>query len=180
MFENFKLHLKGTYENKEVDYWLQLKGEQKYLELLYLLDEEDRCWLNVKDLYRYDKRLQSNIFRYFCMFEEYLRALMSNQAGDINIDDTEKLCQIFKIEPKFKNKKILKLHRYLDKLDFFELIPLVINIQDMHGYQIEKFNLQNNLLALKSVRNCICHNRLLLLEQLSECSINGVHDNSLC
>lgn len=179
MFEDFKSGLIDKYEDRDVDYWLKLKGEYKYLALMQLLDAEDRTWHNIDDLYRYDKRLQINIFRYFCMFEEYLRALIANQTGNITINDTQKLHNIFEKVPKFSIKNGMNLGENLDQLVFYELIQLVQMLKSNDNYNPPLEHFGDNLLALKKMRNCICHNRLLMLEPLLPCYINGEQSSSL-
>lgn len=63
---------------KDIQKWLNLKGEQKYLEFSNLLLKSNiECnWKNLDNLYRYDKRLLINLFKYMCPFEEYIRALL--------------------------------------------------------------------------------------------------------
>lgn len=66
----------------EVDKWIRLKGEQKYLQFAGILKEHDQpvTWQNISELYRYDKRLLINLFKYLSFFEEYLRALVWNAS----------------------------------------------------------------------------------------------------
>lgn len=179
MFEDFKSRLIGKYVESEVDYWLKLKGEYKYLSLMQLLDAEDRTWHNIDDLYRYDKRLQINIFRYFCMFEEYLRALIANQTRNITIIDVNGLESIFDIIPKYNIKNGVNLGENLDQLVFYELIQLVQMLKSKDDYNPPLEHLDDNLLALKKMRNCICHNRLLFLEPLLPCYVDNVKNASL-
>lgn len=68
----------------EVDKWIHLKGEQKYLQFAGILKKHDQpvTWQNISELYRYDKRLLINLFQYLSFFEEYLRALVWNASEE--------------------------------------------------------------------------------------------------
>lgn len=68
----------------EVDKWIRLKGEQKYLQFADILKEHRQpvTWQNISELYRYDKRLLINLFQYLSFFEEYLRALVWNASEE--------------------------------------------------------------------------------------------------
>lgn len=70
-------------ENKtEVDKWIGLKGEQKYLQFAEILRRHNISitWQAISGLYRYDKRLLINIFKYLSFFEEFLRAQVWNTS----------------------------------------------------------------------------------------------------
>ena len=65
---------------EEIEKWLVLKGEIKYMHFVALLKSKavPVLWQTLKDTYRYDKRLLVNSFKYLSFFEEYLRALLWN------------------------------------------------------------------------------------------------------
>ena len=56
---------------KDIEKWLSIKCEQKYRRFAELLKENgiETTWKNISELYRYDKRLLFNAFRYIS-FEE--------------------------------------------------------------------------------------------------------------
>jgi len=64
----------------EIDKWIALKGEIKYMRFVALLQANNVPveWQVLRDAYRYDKRLLVNIFKYFSFFEEFLRAQIWN------------------------------------------------------------------------------------------------------
>ena len=72
-------------ENSEdIERWFSIKCPQKYRRFAELLESngEESTWCRVKDLYRYDKRLIFNSFRYISFLEEYLRAIVVRSEGD--------------------------------------------------------------------------------------------------
>ncbi len=76
-------------ENKEdIEKWFSIKSERKYREYAELLREKglETTWSSITSLYRYDKRLIFNSFRYISFLEEYLRAKVVNSEG--NTDET--------------------------------------------------------------------------------------------
>lgn len=64
----------------EIEKWIALKGEIKYLRFADLLRTNNVTveWCFLRDTYRYDKRLLINIFKYCSFFEEFLRAQIWN------------------------------------------------------------------------------------------------------
>ena len=72
-------------ENSEdIERWFSIKCPQKYRRFAELLESngEESTWSRIKDLYRYDKRLIFNSFRYISFLEEYLRAIVVRSEGD--------------------------------------------------------------------------------------------------
>lgn len=65
---------------EEVERWIALKGEKKYLEFASILEQLhiEITWDNLKDIYKYDKRLLVNCFKYLSFYEEFLRAQIWN------------------------------------------------------------------------------------------------------
>lgn len=122
----------------DIDKWINIKGEIKYLEFAKILkDINCECtWKNVSNLYRYDKRLQINIFKYMSFFEEYIRA-------------------------KLWNENIYKDYKDLNKKTMNELIDYIYknsNIIEKYFSCIEK----NKLLNVKELRNTISHNDIVI------------------
>lgn len=68
---------------KEIDKWVSLKGEKKYLEFVKVFKEKDITitWKKLDDTFRYDKRLLINLFKYLSFFEDYLRAIVWNYSS---------------------------------------------------------------------------------------------------
>lgn len=63
---------------EEIEKWLRVKGEEKYSQFANMLHDIEipLTWENISDLYRYDKRLLFNSFKYLSFFEEYARAII--------------------------------------------------------------------------------------------------------
>lgn len=134
----------------DVDKWVAIKGEQKYLRFANMLSENKLpvTWCNVSVLYRYDKRLLINIFKYMSFLEELLRALVWN---------------ISKIEYKELEKRYLK-----------EVMDKVIKHKDkiaLPGFSINV--LEENYKYINYLRNQISHNKIVL-----ECCMDnkGIND----
>ena len=53
--------------SNEIEKWLALKGETKYMRFVTLLQTNNVSveWEVLRDTYRYDKRLLVNLFKYF-------------------------------------------------------------------------------------------------------------------
>ena len=68
---------------EEINKWIMLKGEQKYMRFVALLKQNNVNvkWNTLRDTYRYDKRLLVNLFKYLSFFEEFLRAQIWNASS---------------------------------------------------------------------------------------------------
>lgn len=55
---------------EEINKWIMLKGEQKYMRFVALLKQNNVNvkWNTLRDTYRYDKRLLVNLFKYHYHF----------------------------------------------------------------------------------------------------------------
>ena len=133
-------------ENKEeIDKWLALKGEAKYLEFASLLElySVPIYWNSLNNIYRYDKRLLINIFKYMSFFEEFLRAQIWNMS-EIAYSN---------LESAYLRETIDKVIELKDKTDFREFsIDTLIKYRD----------------SIKYLRNRISHNKIMLTSKLDD------------
>jgi hypothetical protein len=125
----------------DIEKWMSIKCEQKYRQFAVLLEKEgvETTWKKVADLYRYDKRLLFNAFRYISFEEEYLRA----KAVRVS-EDQEKEYK------KLQGKTMDGLIKELKDSD-------LIGDDEMRG--LEK---------VKALRNAVSHNRIILEEKDAE------------
>lgn len=125
--------------SEEIEKWLALKGETKYLRFAELLNENGIPvkWEILKDTYRYDKRLLVNVFKYLSFFEEFLRA----QIWNINKTEYEKIEQSF----------------------LCEAIDKVLTIKDKIDYKgFSTATLEQSKDKINLLRNCVAHNKIIL------------------
>ncbi|MDR0850758.1 MAG: hypothetical protein LBN07_04785 [Christensenellaceae bacterium] len=109
-------------QNKEeIEKWLYVKGEEKYNEYFIILEKYNikTTWESLSQLYRYDKRLIFNLFKYFSMFEEYLRAIIlrHNKQTDYEVLNRQLFSVIIK-----RNKDVLEKYFNYEQLE--QLIEL--------------------------------------------------------
>ncbi len=92
----------------EIEKWIALKGEQKYLRFVKLLIANNITveWCVLIDLYRYDKRLLITLFKYLSFFEEFLRAQIWN-FSKINYKKLEDAYLNKTIDEVIKNKNLI-------------------------------------------------------------------------
>lgn len=136
---------------QDIDYWIALKGEKKYLEFIKLLKENDEkvYWTIVKDTYRYDKRLLVNIFKYLSFFEEFLRTQIWNIS-----EQTYKA-----IEEKFLREIIQTIIELKDKICFQE-------------FSIR--NLENSKNQINYLRNRVSHNKIILTSKCEGADLKAI------
>lgn len=128
-----------TLHSAEIEKWLALKGETKYLRFAELLTKNGISvkWQTLKDTYRYDKRLLVNVFKYLSFFEEFLRA----QIWNIN-------------KATYKKVEKSSLSDVIDKI-----LPIKDKI-DYSGFSITA--LEQNKDKINCLRNRVAHNKIIL------------------
>lgn len=135
----------------DAERWIGLKGEKKYLEFVKILEDRNVPvkWVLLDDLYRYDKRLLINIFKYLSFYEEFLRALIWNVSQEsYNILAEDYLKNI--IEEVIKNET---------KINYKEF-----NIQ----------NLKQNKTYINYLRNRVSHNKIILTSSIENLSVKEI------
>lgn len=137
--------------SEEIEKWLALKGETKYMRFAELLTKNDIPvkWEFLKDTYKYDKRLLVNVFKCLSFFEEFLRA------------------QIWNINKTSYNK--------LEKSSLFEVIEAILNIKD--GIDYSGFSivaLEQNSDKINYLRNRVAHNKIILESERDGANIKDI------
>lgn len=135
----------------EIEKWLALKGETKYLRFAKLLTKNNIPvrWVTLKDTYRYDKRLLVNIFKYLSFFEEFLRA------------------QIWNISK--------SSYQRVEDCLLREVIEEVITIKDKISYNEFSIDaLVQNKGLVNYLRNRVAHNKIILESKKSGANINNI------
>lgn len=124
---------------EEIDKWIALKGEAKYLKFVAILKANNVpvIWSSLSETYRYDKRLLINVFKYMSFFEEFLRAQIWN-VSKITYN---------KLESALLNDAIDKVIELKDHICF-------------QGFFIN--NLIENRGYINYLRNRISHNKIML------------------
>ena len=98
----------------------------------------ETTWKNIVDLYRYDKRLIFNVFRYVSFLEEYLRAIVVRNNEREDAYDQWQMTKMKQLED-----RIIELHR-----------------EGKSG--IDNGSLEEDIDNVRELRNIISHNRILV------------------
>lgn len=124
---------------QEIDKWISLKGEKKYLEFIKVLKNQglEITWKKLDDAFRYDKRLLINLFKYLSFFEDYLRAIVWN----------------------YGNKTYKKLEDSYLK-DVIDEVLSIADSLDIKGFNINK--LEENKHYINELRNRVSHNKIII------------------
>lgn len=178
MTPNELLHLM-TYDNeqqlKEAQKYISLKGVVQYKRALnYCLESSlSPSYTNVSALYRYDKRLRDNLYRYLGTAEEYMRAIIGNYYED----NYGGLIKTKTFETKYNRFNSVSLT--LEQLTLGELILIVLKNTEPFQEIYDVENLKINLNALRALRNKVGHHNFLLSEKYEPCIVDGETLNSL-
>lgn len=124
---------------EEIDKWISLKGEKKYLEFIKTLKDHNIAitWKKLDDTFRYDKRLLINLFKYLSFFEDYLRAIVWNHSS--------------------------KTYKKIEQSFLSEVIEEVINLNsplNIKGFDFNK--LRVNKEYINCLRNRVSHNKIII------------------
>ncbi|WP_412031691.1 hypothetical protein [Metamycoplasma buccale] len=131
----------------EIQEFIELKGESKLNEFVEILKTNNELcsWKYVLDLYRYDKRLLINIFKYLSFFEEFL-------ISQLKLENYKKCKMSMKsiMEEIINNKTIIEYNDF-DNIFF-----------------------KNNYEALNKLRNNVCHNKIIINVTYKNQNINKI------
>lgn len=123
----------------EIEEWISLKGERKYLEFVKLFRKKhiEVTWKKLDDAFRYDKRLLINLFKYLSFFEDYLRAIVWNYSS--------------------------LTYKKLEKSFLIDVIEEVINttgILSIKGFDLELLKINKDY--INYLRNRVSHNKIII------------------
>lgn len=153
-----------------------LKGYKRYETLLkFILSKSGKdsvTYKSLSDSYKYDVRIRRTIIKYLIMYEEYLKACISNNI-DFQFENEEEFksnySNLFTSNTKLENK-LLKLFRekdikylssLLDELTFYDITEIINCIIDNAFY---KTNIDSNALnTIREMRNAVMHHKILPL-----------------
>lgn len=172
---------KNEQEKEEAEFYLSVKGFELHRRILDYLGcdfEKSKIeWPKIANVLRTDKALRDIIYKYLATLEEYIRAFISNKYIIDNvqqkfwIDGTSKR-QENKIKTNIASGK--NLFDVLEDTDFGSLIQQVKNLPDGDKKQLfgDAYS-DNNLVAVKELRNAVSHHKFLAGYKLKTCSVDG-------
>ena len=171
-FDNVKIKEEDIPRAKQAIY---SKGIEKHIIILEMLkpwvEEEKVPYEYIASFYRYDKRLRKVLFVFISYLEEYYRSIILDKYR-------------FDWSGLYRNRYLASLlHKYkdmdkaLEKLDFSHLINQIYKTRDAFDNIFvfpDNAHLKKNKDALIELRNCVMHNRFLLLYRgYKECYVDG-------
>lgn len=168
-----------TYEDElqieEAQKYIALKGIVQYQRVIGFCRSQNEAlnYTKVSALYRYDKRLRDNLYIYLATVEEFMRACLGNKFED-NESELVKTAQFVA-----KQKQHQSVSLTLEQLTLGSLIEMVLKNQGVFANYYDLSNIKMNLNALRVLRNKVSHHNFLLSETYSECSVDGLVDNTL-
>ena len=178
------IDFKDDNERCEALFYVNMKGI--YLHSLivnYLLKDSNKTkvsWKQVSDELRNDKGLRDALYIYLATLEEYIRAYISNKYEDNTNQSFWINGKGERNSIKDKINKNVPLFEILQEVDFGTLIKQVQNlpqsdIKELFGDVATDENLQ----AIKELRNCIGHHKFLKTYEFKACTVNDNESSSL-
>lgn len=168
-----KMTYSDDHEMQQAKKYINLKGIAQHQRIINYLNVEKPTYKEVSDLYKYDKRLRNILYIYIATVEEFLRAII----GNIYEDKFNNLNKSKAFLKKFKSIKSVSFT--LEQLTLGQLIEVIIlNSKDFENLY-DLVHLEENLQALRILRNKVSHNNFLLSEKYNYCFVNDIKANSL-
>ena len=181
-----QIHFNKDEERKKAEFYLDMKGIAFHKSIIdYLCENYEKTipveWSDLSNELRSDKALRDVLYKYLATLEEYIRAYISNKyENDIQqvfwVDDRR--YEYNKIKTQLVNGK--PLFKTLEDVDFGTLIKQVKHMPELDRKQLfGNVGSDENLDAIKELRNAVSHHKYLKLCQLKNCTVDGNKSDSL-
>ena len=180
-----QIHFNSDDEREKAEFYLEMKGIAFHKIVVdFLCQNQNKTipieWTDVSNEVRSDKTLREVLYKYLATLEEYIRAYVSNKYED----DTR---QDFWINGQMKNNKIktklskgTPLFQTLEGTDFGTLIKQVYSMpEDDIEKLFDNVGTEQNLEAVKELRNAVSHHEFLQCFKFKSCTVDGFSSNSL-
>ena len=175
--EFYKNLIYNESDKENIKLYLNSKGVEKHIilkEKLFNWIEGDKIEYSlIASTYRYDKRLRNILFKYISYLEEFYRSRILDNFRF----RTKKISWLQDISEKLEEYNN-DLNDTLEHIDFSTLLFQTKRLQQegkLKGVFPKIRHLNENIIALKELRNAVMHNKFLILYRGYEtCYINGV------
>ena len=182
-----QIHCKTDEERQKAEFYLEMKGIAFHKSIFdYLCQKENKTipieWSDLSKELRSDKALRDILYKYLATLEEYIRANISNKYEDTATQ------QVFWIDTsRYEYNKIKTqlmrgkpLFKTLEDVDFGTLIKQVkalpqVDKQELFG----SIGTDENLDAVKELRNAVSHHKFLKSCKFKDCDVDGRNSDSL-
>ena len=182
-----QIHFNKDEERKKAEFYLDMKGIAFHKSILnYLCANCGKTipveWSDLSGELRSDKALRDVLYKYLATLEEYVRAYISNKYEDDAIQQVfwvdDSRYDYNKIKTKLVNGK--PLFKTLEDVDFATLIKQVKHMPELDRNQLfVNVGSDENLDAVRELRNAVSHHKYLKLCQLKSCTVDGNKSDSL-
>lgn len=178
-----KIVFNNDEERDDALFYIKVKGLYLHVEIYeYLFKENNNqaiTWKQISDELRLDKGLRDTLYIYLATLEEYIRAYISNKyenddnqsfwiSGNKRNDirgNIEKGAPLFVVLQDTDLGTIIEQVKALPKEDRNELFGIV--------------GTDENLSAVKELRNCVGHYKFLKTYKFKKCTVGGYQSSSL-
>jgi len=174
-------------EESDATFYIKMKGISFHKKIMIHLgyefngNSETIDWKKVSSLLRYDKRLREKIYIYLATFEEYIRSYISNKYEDYKSQEFWLATSLRKKSIKEKIESGILVSEVLEETEFGELILQVkqLPLEDKELiFEITDF-LDENLEAVRVLRNAVSHHCLLHEYKFKKCRVDNIESDSL-
>lgn len=182
-----QIHFNNKEERKKAEFYLEMKGIAFHKSILdYLCANCGKTipveWSDLSNELRSDKALRDVLYKYLATLEEYIRAYISNKYENDAVQQVfwvdESRYDYNKIKTQLVNGK--PLSKTLEDVDFGTLIKQIKLLPALDRNQLfGVVGTDDNLEAVKDLRNAVSHHKFLRLYSFENCTVNGNKSDSL-
>lgn len=153
-----------------------IENHKEIRDMLYSFRRKKVKYSEIASAYRYDKRIRLVLYKYISYIEEFFRARVVDFFVECSNDEKSEIF-IKKKKPYDKIKTVIEAVDEIYALDFKNLTALLEKIPNFESRC--KFppneHIEQNLKALKALRNAVMHNRFLqFFNSYEHCFYNDV------
>ena len=136
-------------------------------------------WKQISNELRIDKGLRDTLYIYLATLEEYIRAYISNKYEN-DVDQSFWISGNKRNDIKGNIEKGMPLFEALQNTDLGTIIEQVKALpQDDRNELFGAVGTDENLSAVKELRNCVGHHKFLKTYNFKKCTVDGYQSSSL-
>lgn len=174
---------KDDKERGDALFYIKVKGLYIHIHIYNHLLKENKgsniSWKQISDELRIDKGLRNVLYIYLATLEEYIRAYISNKYGN-NIDQSFWVSGVNRNDIKGNLEKGIPLFEVLQDTDLGTIVEQVKALpqEDREGL-FGTAGTEENLAAVKELRNCVGHHSFLKTYNFKSCTVDNCQSDSL-
>ena len=178
-----KIVFNNDEERDDALFYIKVKGLYLHVLILNYLSKGNEgttiTWKQISNELRLDKGLRDTLYIYLATLEEYIRAYISNKYEN-DIVQSFWVIGCKRNDIKGNIEKGMPLFEVLQNTDLGTIIEQVKALpQEDRSELFGLVGTDENLSAVKELRNCVGHHKFLKTYKFKKCNVGGYQSSSL-